>query len=67
MKQIANLLRKVPANLRFPLIIILAFLGFFLSLNGISEGVVWQYVVGVPLFVGIALFLRYIIVNKEQL
>lgn len=68
MKTIVKLLAKVPAQGRFPVLIVLAVLGFFFGMNGVTgDGPVWQAIVGIPLFLLVAYTFYYLITNKTQL
>ena len=66
MKTIVNLLKKVPAALRYPVLVVLAFLSFYLGFNGLTEGNVAQAVIGVPLFLLVIVIFYTLIANKEQ-
>lgn len=67
MESVVNLLRKVPAALRFLVLIVLAFLTFYVAFQGLTDGSVFVGILGLLAFLFIGYVFYYLIVGKKQL
>lgn len=67
MQFLISLIAKVPKGFRFPVLIVAAVIGFFLAVNGYTNGIVWQAVVGTPILLAVVVTFYAIIDGKAQL
>lgn len=67
MKTVIAVLRKIPVNLRFPALIVLAAIGFVIFGDGENNARTVQAIIGAAVVIFVFLIFRYIYKSKSQL